>query len=66
MAENLIHALQREMNRCRELLKEYEKIPQGQFGAIMIKVDIATAEKSIADGDTVQMIISLKSLQECK
>lgn len=61
---SLIEGLQKEMNRCRELLKAYEEIPQGAFGASMIKLEISQAEASIADGDTVAMVRCFKSLEE--
>ena len=62
---NLIEGLQEEMNRCRELLEVYDAIPQGKFGATMIRQDIKNAEKSIATGDTIAMMKALKDLQGC-
>ena len=62
---NLIEGLQEEMNRCRELKKEYEKIPTGVFGATMIQVDINNGERAIASGDVVKMLSAYKKLQEC-
>ncbi len=62
---NLIEGLQKEMNRCRELKKEYEKIPTGNFGATMIQVDINNGERAIASGDVVEMLKAYKDLQEC-
>ena len=62
---NLIEGIQQECNRCRELLKEYEAIgTPGIFGATMIKLAIAKAEKSIADGDVVAELVAFKELQE--
>jgi len=52
------------MNRCRELLKLYEEIPTGAFGAMMIRKEILDAEKAIANGDTIEMMRSYKSLKE--
>jgi len=63
---NLIEGLQEEMSRCHELLKLYEEIPTGAFGAMMIKKEILDAEKAIANGDTIEMMRSCKSLKECK
>jgi len=62
---NLIKGLQQEMNRCRELLQEYDAIPQGVFGAMMIRQIIKNAENAIAMGDTIAMMKSLKELQGC-
>lgn len=66
MSENLMDGLFRQMNRCRELVKEYEKIgPVGVFGKTMIQRDIEAAEKAIASGDIVQMIDAYKALEGC-
>ena len=61
---NLIEDLMQELNRNKELLGMYEKIPQGVFGATMIKADIKKAEKAIVEGDTVKMLSSFISLKD--
>ena len=64
---NLIEGLQKEMNRCRELLKQYEAVgPVGAFAKNMIQGDIRRAEDTIAHGDTVEMLAAYKQLQGCK
>ena len=63
---NIIEGIQQEVVRCRELLKEYEAIPQGAFGAIMLKQIIAKAETAIAHGDTIEMIRLYQELKECE
>lgn len=60
---NLIEGLQEEMNRVREIVTEYEAIPAGRFAAEMMKNAIKQAEETIATGDTIEMMRSLKSLQ---
>jgi len=63
---NLIEGLQEQMNRVRELLKEYEEIgPAGVFGTIMLKAEIKNAEASIASGDTIRMLQCYESLKMC-
>lgn len=62
--ENLMKGLLKEINRNRELLYEYEKIPAGRFGAICIKDAIDGAEKAITENDVVGMLSSYKELQE--
>ena len=63
---NLIEGLQEEMNRCRELLKEYEAIGSaGIFGATMIKQEIRIAENNISKGDTIGMLKSYEELKSC-
>lgn len=61
---SLIEGLQKEMNRNRKLLKVYESIPNGSFGAMFIRKDIECAEKAIAESDTIRMMQVLKSLSE--
>ena len=61
--ENLMDELLKEMNRAREVLKEYEQIPEGIFGAAMIKQSIQRAEKSISSGDVVQMLLAYNDLK---
>lgn len=63
---NLIEGIQEQMNRCRELASEYDKIPAGAFGAAMIRQDIANGEKAIASGDVVEMVSALKALEGCE
>ena len=63
---NLIEGLLSEMDRCRDLIKIYDTIQAGSFGAAMIKQDIVAAEKAMASGDTVEMIRCYKTLKECK
>lgn len=63
---NLIEGLQEEMNRCRDLLKEYEAIGfPGTFAASMIKQAIKKAENRVATGDTIGMMKSFKELEAC-
>ena len=64
--ENLIEGLQREINRCRELAAEYDRLPNGVgvFGATAIRNEIIQAEQAIASGDTVLMMRLFRSLEE--
>ncbi len=63
---NLIEGLQEEMNRCRELLTEYESIGSpGFFAATMIKQQIKKAENTIVTGDTIGMIGAYQELKAC-
>lgn len=61
---SLIEGLQKEISRCKEILGYYEEIPQGVFGATMIKQSIKNAEKAMANDDIVEMTICYKDLQE--
>ncbi len=63
---NLIEGLNQQLVRNRELLKAYEEIPTGAFGAVMIRKYIDVAEKAIADGDTVAMMRAYKALESTK
>ena len=63
--KNLMDGLFDEMNRCRELLKEYDNIgPVGVFGATMIRADIKAAEDAIKANDVVEMLRSYQALKE--
>lgn len=56
-----------ELNRVKELLTDYEDIgPAGVFGTIMLKQEIAQAEKAISSGDVVMMLQCYNSLKECQ
>lgn len=61
--KNLNEGLQEELNRCREVLGFYERIPQGAFGAMHIKQSIKDAESAIANGDTIKMMQCLEVLR---
>lgn len=60
---NLIEGIQSQTNRCREVLKIYEELPTGEFGAMMIKQSIKAAETAIAGGDVVEMLRCYKDLE---
>jgi hypothetical protein len=61
---NLMDGLLQELNRNRELLKMYQEIPTGAFGAMMIKRDIDAGESAIKNGDTVEMLRAYQALQD--
>lgn len=65
--KTLMDGLFDEMNRCRELLKEYESIgAPGMFGAVMIKRDIDFAELSIRENDVIKMLQAYEALKQCQ
>ncbi len=64
MSENIMQGLLNEITRCREVLKMYEEIPQGIFGATMIKASLARAEKAIIDNDVVEIVRAYQDLKE--
>ena len=65
-AKNLMQGLCEEIDRVKEIVKEYEAIPSGagNFAAMFMKQDISTAEKARNHGDTIEMIRCFKKLQE--
>lgn len=67
MSENLMDGLISEMNRVRELIKEYEH-PMlkgaGFVAASFMKIDIQNAEKAISSGDVVQMLVCYDELKK--
>ena len=66
MAENLMSGLLEEMNRVRELIKEYEH-PMlkgaGFLGAAFMKISIQNAERAISENDVVKMLICYEDLK---
>jgi hypothetical protein len=64
---NLIEGMHEQMDRCRELLKQYEAIgPAGAFGKAAITAKIKAAEAAIANGDVVAMLRTFAALKECE
>lgn len=65
--ETLGTALPKEIERCQELLIAYAEIgPAGDFGAMMIKQDIAVAHKAILEADLPAMLRAYEALKGCK
>ena len=64
--QNLIDGLLYEMNRVREIIKEYESLPKGAgvFASTIMKIDIQRAEKSIRDNDVIEMMVCYTKLKE--
>lgn len=63
---NLIEGIQEQINRVRDIVKEYDSLPNnaGAFASAMMKLSIKNAEKTIVTGDTVAMLSAYKDLQE--
>jgi argininosuccinate lyase len=63
---NLIEGLHQEMDRVREIIKEYDSLPNGSgaFASGMMKFSIKNAEEKIATGDTIGMMQAFKDLKE--
>lgn len=62
---NLISELLDEMNRVRDLIKEYESLPDGAgfFGASIMKASIHSAEEAIKQGDVVKELAAYEKLK---
>lgn len=60
---NLAQGLQDEIARATDLLVEYEKIPTGVFGAMMIRQALAKARKVLAEGDTIGIMRAYSELK---
>ena len=63
--KNLMDGLLEEMNRVREIIAEYESLPNGAggFAAAIMKADIKRTEKSISDNDVVAMLREYSQLK---
>jgi len=66
-SKTLAEALPEEIERCSELLAEYEALgPIGAFGATTIRQAITNAQKATRDRDTVAMLRAHNALAECE
>jgi hypothetical protein len=61
---NLPEALAMEIERNRELLEEYKKIPGGVFGAMVISMAINNAVDALASGDVVEMMKAYEAIKD--
>ena len=67
MAENLMDGLLSEMNRVREIIKEYEHPAlngAGMLAATMMKISIQNAEIAIQQDDVIKMLTCYTQLTE--
>ena len=66
MSENLMDGIFSEMNRVREIVKEYDSLPNnaGAFASHFMKVDITKAENAIKENDVIKMLQSYSRLKE--
>ena len=64
----LLEELQEEMNRIREIIKIYDKLPNnaGYFVCRIMKQSIKKAEKFIASGDMIKIAEVYKELKDYK
>lgn len=56
----------REQARCRELLVAYERIPEGAFGAMMLRQILEMADAAAKSGNEAAMLRSYKKMRGCK
>ena len=64
MAKLLMEGLLLEMKRASDLITVHNKLPNGRDSiASLLEKDIQDAEKAIASGDVIQMLICFKSLK---
>lgn len=68
MTETLGDALPKEMARIRDVvMPAYQDIgPAGGFALAMMRRDLDTASRAMAEGDVIAMISAYKALQEYK
>lgn len=67
MPENLMDGIFSEMDRVREIIKEYEHPSlngSGALAATLMKIDIQNAEIAIQQGDTIAMLQCYSKLKE--
>ena len=63
---NAIEGLQQELERNKELLKQYEELPiqSGFFGVAVLKEKIKRGEKAMVSGDVVEMLSAYRQLKD--
>lgn len=61
---NLIESVHKEMDRCRELKKEYDLIPTGFIGSAAIQQTIKMAEKAIEEDNVVKLLVAYEELKK--
>lgn len=61
-----MEGLHKEILRCTELVKLYEEIPNGMYGALMIKHAIKEGSEALYSGDVIEMLRCFKELKECE
>lgn len=67
MAENLMDGILSEMNRVRDIIKEYEHPAlngAGNLAAALMKVDIKNAERAISSANVIDMLVAYEKLKE--
>lgn len=62
----LADAFPREQERVRELVKIYDGIPTGAFGAALLRQALRRAEKAAISGDITEIMRSYEELKGCK
>lgn len=63
MGNNILNGLQLEIDRCSELLKVYESINAGEYGAAVIRRSLDRAKKALVSGDVLQCIEAYTELE---
>lgn len=63
--ENLMEGLFSEINRVREIIKEYDSLPSnaGALASHLMKKHIEAAEDSIKESNVVKMLVAYSKLK---
>ena len=62
---NLVEGLNKELDRCRELVELYKAIgPAGTLGRMSIEASIKEGKEAMESGDTVRMVRAYARLEE--
>ena len=60
---NIIEGIQEECDRVRKVMEIYKTVPMGHLAASLMAESIKQAERAIASGDTVGMVLIYKDLK---
>ena len=64
--DNILEGLQKQIDRCIDLKKIYDEIPQGMFGGMFIQKAIDEGKKALVSGNTIDQIRCFKELETCE
>lgn len=63
---NILKALQKEIDRCTGLIEIYNSIPTGALGAMFIKQAVDEGKDALVSGDVIDCLRCYQELESCQ